>query len=211
MPVVSGHGGGSHEVAIAHNNLAAIYVVRGEVEKGFAFYKRTKELNPGIRPGPVIKPSAYAHCMVGKMLANTYTLQPALDAHRRGDYQESVRILADLRPHLSRVMGHFREAIAINPRYVDALRDYGRICQAIGTMTPGEGGLPMMSEAVRLFEAAVGADPLNRDVRVRASNLHMQIAQGLEQLGRAAEAESHRASARRLRVQDPGYSPGLRR
>ena len=191
----------------AHNNLAAIYVVRGEVEKGFEFYRRTKELNPGIRPGARIKPAAYAHCMVGKMLANTYTLQPALDAHRRGAYQESVRILSELRPHLLRVMEHFQKSIAINPSYVDALRDYGRVCQAIGTLTPGEAGLPMMLEAVRLFESAVGADPTNRDVRVRASNLHLQIAQGLAQLGRREEAASHQASARRLRAEDPGPEP----
>lgn len=190
----------------AHNNLAAIYVVRGEVDRGFEFYKITKKLNPALTPGSHIKPDAYAHCMVGKMLANTYTLQPSIDAQRRGDFQASVKSLNELRPHLTRIIGHFEQAIAINPRYVDALRDCGRVYEAIGILTPAAGGLPMVLEAVRLFEVAVKVDPANRDVRVRASNLHLKIADGLEAMGKPADAKAHRASARRLREEDAAFS-----
>lgn len=189
----------------AHNNLAAIYVVRGEVEKGFASYKTTKELNPALHPGAHIKPEAYAHCMVGKMLANTHTLQPSIDAQRRGDINQSLSILVALKPQLLGVIEHFEKAIAINPGYTDALRDCGRVHEAIGLLTPNADGLPMLLEAVRLFGLAIKADPLHRDVRVRASNLHLQIAGGLERLGRSDEARAHKASARRLREGDPKF------
>lgn len=187
----------------AHNNLAAIYVTNLEVDKGFEFYRTTKRLNPNLDPGPQIQADAYAHCMVGKMLANRYTLQPAIDAQRRGDHQESFTLLKELKEPLMQVVARFHQAVTINPGYVDALRDQARVMEAIGFLTPNDAGLPYLLEAVRLLEQAVKADPRDREARVRAANLHFKLAQGFQKMGKADAARSHQASAARLRDGDP--------
>jgi uncharacterized membrane protein YfcA len=203
----------------AHNNLAAIYVVRGstpaqidraEVARGFAFYQRTKELNPGLEPGAHIRPAAYAHCMVGKMMANANSLGPALAAQaQRRSVEEIQRLVAPLEPKLAEVIRNFEAAIALNPEYVDALKDCARVYEAWGMLCPDPRvAVGRLLEAARLFGRALAAAPGNREVRKRAHHLHLTLAQGLQQMGQGTEAQAHRAAAQRLLEGDPGQRPG---
>ncbi|MCA8954646.1 MAG: O-GlcNAc transferase [Planctomycetes bacterium] len=188
----------------AHNNLAAIYVTRGEIEKGFAFYRRTKELNPELEPGPEVSPEAYANCMVGKMIANSGGLKDALRAFQNGNVEEALARRQRIDPVLDQAARHFSRAIELAPRYVDALKDSGKLLQGRAHLTKEpEVAQKMLERAVGSFERAVSIAPADRDARTRAHNLHMQLAEGLRVLGKIPAAQAHYAAAVRLRNEDP--------
>lgn len=189
----------------AYTNLGAIYVLRDEIDKGFEYYKRSKELHPAMTPpGRHISPEAYAHCMVGEMIGNAHSLRPALEALMARRPQEALRLVPEVEPWLLRAIAHFEKSSALSPEYLDPVTDLAKMYLSWGRLTPNMAdSIGRLKTAVEFFESGLRMAPENLYVWDRAIKVHLELAERFAMIGQTDEAENHRRRAGEILVKDP--------
>jgi len=185
----------------AHNNLAAIYVVREEWQRGFDSYRKTKRLHPLLALEAT--PEAYAHCMVADMIAKTWSLWPAMQIVGKAPPPEVVRLRDMVMPYVTMAKEHFEKSIGLSPKYHTPRLDLGTLMQGLAHVTLEKDPRPIYGIAVRSWGTLLEMKPEDSNLRAKLHNLHMYLANMNEQMGHKKIAEAHRATALGLRMADP--------
>jgi tetratricopeptide (TPR) repeat protein len=203
----------------AYNNLASIYVGRGEVDKGRDYYVRAKTLYPRLAQAPDVEPASYAESCIGADLAQAANgaLQTVLDGLRRqrdatldAPGRERARqvvqaLLPGVRSALADALAHQQRALVAHPDFVHALKNAGQCHAALYQLADDDRTARRHAEqAVRSFGRAIRHEAGSVGLRAMAIEVYM----GLEQIARRAgdrrSADAHRSAARKLyqEVQD---------
>jgi tetratricopeptide (TPR) repeat protein len=163
-----------------HNNLAAVYVLRGRIDDALRLFHRAKEIyphiavNPGDETGPQISPEAFANFQVGSILARSTRsiAEPLLEPERDSRLQNAIR--------------YFEQALAIYPSYRSAHSNLASAKASLGDLAAAE----------RHFQDALKLDPKDVTCLLGMVNLHLSLELRLLRAGQTEMAASHFETAR---------------
>jgi tetratricopeptide (TPR) repeat protein len=141
---------------IAHNNLGAVLLQKGQPDDAIAHFRRAIEIKPD---------EASAHSNLGNALLQEGTLDEAIAQYQKAlelkpgeagvHYNLANALLAER--HVEEAIAHYQAALAINPNYADVHNNLGAIL-----LQQGE-----LDEAIFHYEKALELNP--QDVRARGN------------------------------------------
>jgi protein O-mannosyl-transferase len=176
----------------AHNNLAAVQVLKGKMDDALRLFRRAKEIypliavNPGDETGPQISPEAFANFQVGSILGRS----TSSIAHPLTDAEKERR--------LKTAIHYFEKAVALYPAYRSAHTNLASAKATLGDLRAAEGH----------FLDALKLDPADLTSLLGLVNLHLTLELRLLQAGQAEMALSHyeqaKSYAHRALESDPG-------
>lgn len=163
----------------AHNNLAAVHVLKGRIDDALRHFHRAKEIhphiavNPGDETGPQISPEAFANFQVGSILArSTRTIaEPLLEPERDQRLKKAIR--------------YFEQALSIYKGYRSAHANLASAKASLGDLATAE----------RHFQQALQLDASDLTCLLGMVNLNLSLELRLLRAGNTGLAESHYRTA----------------
>jgi len=171
--------------AMANYQKANVYAREGNLEEAIRDYNAALQAMPSL---------VMAHYNLATVLARNGNLDGAIEEYNRTLAQQPSYAPAQIglgrtlssKGDFDGAIEHYREALQIDPNSVEALAALGN-----ALVTKGQ-----LDEAVNCYRAALELDP-------NSAALHRNLSVALTRQGKTAEAESERATARRLEATQP--------
>jgi len=178
-----------------HNNLAAVYVLKGRIDDALPLLHRAKEINPNIavnpgdETGPRISPRAFAYYQVGSVLARStgQIAEPLSERARERRLLDAIRY------------------------FEKALEEYRNYRSAHSNLASAKATLGDLAAAERHFHAALELDPKDLTCLLGMVNLHLTQELRLLLAGNADMAISHYEQAKQYGDRALDADPGGRR